>query len=57
MPDELRGRIQHLLPKTEPKPQGGRPRAPVRSVPTGILFVLKTGIPWKYLPQHRLSRS
>ncbi|XXX53154.1 IS5 family transposase [Sorangium sp. So ce124] len=51
VPDELWERIVPLLPKTEPKPQGGRPRTPDRIALTGILFVLKTGIPWEYLPQ------
>jgi transposase len=51
VPDDLWERIEPLLPKTEPKPQGGRPRTPDRIALTGILFVLKTGIPWEYLPQ------
>jgi transposase len=49
--DELWERVEPLLPKTEPKPQGGRPRTPDRIALTGILFVLKTGIPWEALPQ------
>jgi len=40
--------IQPLLPP--PKPKGGRPPLPDRKVLTGILFVLKTGIPWEMLP-------
>src|SRR5215208_1145110 len=28
-----------------------RPRVPDRAALTGIIFVLKTGIPWEYLPQ------
>ena len=34
-----------------PQPRGGRPRVPDRAALTGILFVLKTGIPWEDLPQ------
>ena len=30
---------------------GGRPRVNDRAALTGILFVLKTGIPWQMLPQ------
>lgn len=51
VPDGLWERIEPLLPKAEPKPQGGRPRTPDRIALTGILFILKTGIPWEDLPQ------
>jgi transposase len=47
LPDALWARIAPLLP---PKPKGGRPRVSDRAVLTGILFVLKTGIAWGYLP-------
>ena len=40
-----------MLPPESPKPKGGRPRVPDRAALTGILFVLKTGLPWEYLPQ------
>ena len=49
--DELGGVVEPLWPKEPPKPQGGRPRLPARAALTGLLFVLKTGIPWEYLPQ------
>ena len=49
--DELWAIIEPLLPKEPPKPKGGRPRVPDRAALTGILFVLKTGIPWEYLPR------
>jgi transposase len=49
--DELWTVVEPLLPKQPPKPKGGRPRVNVRASLTGILFVLKTGIPWEMLPQ------
>src|SRR5262245_56553490 len=48
--DELWKRIQPLLPPENPKPKGGRPPKPDRAVLSGIIFVLRTGIPWEYLP-------
>jgi transposase len=49
--DDLWARIEPLLPPLKPKPQGGRPPVPNRAALTGILFVLRTGCPWEYLPQ------
>jgi transposase len=49
--DELWAIIAPLLPAQRPKPKGGRPRIPDRATLTGILFVLKSGIPWELLPQ------
>lgn len=49
--DELWERIQPLLPPEQPKPKGGRPRIPDRAALTGILFVLRSGIGWEYLPR------
>lgn len=49
--DELWERIKPHIPPEPPKPGGGRPRIPDRAALTGILFVLKTGTPWEYLPQ------
>jgi transposase len=51
VPDELWEIVKPLLPPEPPKPRGGRPRVPDRACLTGIIFVLKTGIPWEYLPQ------
>src|SRR6266566_368512 len=43
--------IKPLLPQHKaPGRRGARPPLPDRAVFTGILFVLKTGIPWEYLP-------
>src|SRR5258706_11261712 len=49
--DELWAIIAPLLPPEQPKPKGGRPRIPAPAALTGILFVLKSGIPWEMLPQ------
>ncbi|MFO0790902.1 MAG: IS5 family transposase [Pirellulales bacterium] len=49
--DELWERIASLLPPDRAKPKGGRPRISDRQTLTGILFVLRTGCPWEYLPQ------
>jgi len=51
LPDELWEFIEPLLPPDKPPGSNGRPRVPNRKVLTGILFVLRTGIPWEYLPQ------
>ena len=49
--DELWITIEPLIPREPPKPKGGRPRVPVRVALSGIVFVLRTGIPWEYLPK------
>ena len=49
--DDLWEIIEPLLPPEQPKPKGGRPRVPDRAALTGIIFVLKSGIPWEMLPQ------
>jgi transposase len=49
--DELWAVIEPLLPPEPAKPKGGRPRVDNRAALTGILFVLKSGIPWEMLPQ------
>lgn len=49
--DDLWVMIEPLFPKPKRHPKGGRPRLPDRAALTGILFVLKTGIPWEYLPR------
>jgi transposase len=48
--DDLWAVVAPLLPSEPPKPKGGRPRVPDRACLTGIIFVLKSGIPWEMLP-------
>jgi transposase len=47
--DELWETIEPLLPHRTTKPQGGRPCIDNRAALTGIVFVLKSGIPWEML--------
>lgn len=50
--DELWEIVEPLIPEVERRRRyPGRKRIPDRQVLTGILFVLKTGIPWEDLPQ------
>src|SRR3712207_4306290 len=48
---ELWAIVGPLLPPEPPKPKGGRPRVPDRAALAGILFVLRTGCPWEWLPR------
>ena len=43
--------IAPLLPVATPSAKGGRPRLSDEQALNGILFVLRTGIPWEELPQ------
>jgi transposase len=50
--DALWERIEPLLPAVQRRYRyPGRKRIPDRQALTGIVFVLKTGIPWEDLPQ------
>ena len=51
VPDDLWAVIEPLLPPARPRPKGGRPPIPDRAALAGILFVLKSGIPWEMLPR------
>ena len=51
--DALWSRIEPLLPKPPRRrwKTMGRPRGPDRAALTGILFVLRRGLPWQMLPK------
>jgi transposase len=55
--DALWDLIEPLLPEPEPRRRrgrrlrAGRPPVSDRQALTGVLFVLRTGIPWEYLPR------
>lgn len=54
VPDALWERIEPLLPKPRRKNRhvqhAGRKRTEPRKVVNGIVFVLRTGVPWRALP-------
>ena len=49
--DRLWEEIRPLLPPEAPKPKGGRPRVPDRACLAGIVYVLRTGMAWRFIPQ------
>jgi len=49
--DDLWNLTAPLLPPARSKPKGGRPRIPDRACLRGVVFVLRTGIPWEMLPK------
>jgi transposase len=50
VPDELWSVVEPLLPAPKPRTKGGRRPLDNRAALTGIIFVLKSGIPWEMLP-------
>ena len=51
VPDELWALVEPLLPKHPHVPGVGKPRVPDRICLTGIIFVLKTGLPGRIFPR------
>ena len=54
VPDQLWQAIQLLLP-TPPPRSGGRPRIDDRAALVGIVYQLRTGVPWRLLPTSQLG--
>jgi hypothetical protein len=54
IPEQLWQAIQPLLP-TPPPRYGGRPRVDDRAALVGIVYQLRTGIPWQLLPTVQLG--
>src|SRR5436190_15767359 len=49
--DELWAIVEPILPPPRQYPLGGRPPVDNRAALTGILFVLRSGIPWEMIPK------
>jgi transposase len=54
VPDQLWQAIQPLLPTPSPR-YGGRPRVDDRAALAGIIYQLRTGVPWRRLPTGQLG--
>jgi transposase len=57
LPDELWTEIEPLLPSHPQQPKGGRPWGDDRDCLRGIVFVLRSGIPWQLLPTEAFGVS
>jgi len=51
LPDELWEEVEHLLPPPPPRTsKGGRPPVCNKAALKGIIFLLRSGVPWQMLP-------
>ncbi len=50
VPDELWEAVRPLLPPHPTSPKGGRPRVGDRACLTGLVFLLRAGLAWRFLP-------
>ena len=57
LPDALWREVEPLLPRHGAQHKGGRPFGSDRDCLRGILFVLRSGIPWQMLPQEAFGVS
>ena len=57
LPDALWCEVEPLLPRHGPQHKGGRPFGSDRDCLRGIIFVLRSGIPWQMLPQEAFGVS
>ena len=57
VPDALWREVEPLIPRHPPPRKGGRPPASDRDCLRGILFVLKSGVPWQMLPPEAFGVS
>ena len=48
--DELWAMVGPLLPRRRAQPRGGRPWVDDRATLNGIVYVLRSGVPWRMLP-------
>lgn len=50
IPDDLWALVAPMIPPERAKPHGGRPPLPARAIFGQVVYRLRTGCPWKALP-------